>query len=561
MSATHPPAGAPRKSVVLKGLERRDDVLHLTVGVAGEEDLIVIIAPRDGRAAWVHTQFLALQFRGSDLSLAHEAALRSVAATLKTVRFDTLAERAVAPPETPAPAAQTPQADTEVITVDVWGNSDRWRTFSLRREFLRNAGQLIQLVGGQRVVTVTHSESECDYATPRIDSRTMSMYNYPWVRPLEPPRPKPKTGPHLPGLLTTDLRDPDVIGGGTPRLEALLSNLAPQTADGDLVIVKSSCLPNVFGDDIEGVVSRWQGKGEIRFEDIFAPPRRNFVADLVSEAIHSAEIEHFDVPAVNIAGVAPGPVQEELQRLLDKAEIKLNGFAVPAIDLQRVPFWRNARAQVLLLNPYYRTIYAQVFEKLDMPTLILPSLYGLRATLSCLAEIGRICERPEAMADVLAQAEASVAPALEQCRLEAAQHRLGFVLAADEYEALCDPMESAGVPLLDLAIEFGFGLHLMVYQPAGLAATPLVLRPEHAAAALVEHFSTGPQLEALLRSEASSAVYSDLYGDERLVAAGKAGFSLQFFEMGLQGAVRTAEQLLGACRLPFYRKYGRHGRA
>jgi len=61
-----------------------------------------------------------------------------------------------------------------------------------------------------------------------------------------------------------------------------------------------------------------------------------------------------------------------------------------------------------------------------------------------------------------------------------------------------------------------------------------------------------------LAESKADAFFSCHFFDWRVTAAGKNLFSLQHFEMGLRGAVRTAERLLGICRTPFYRSYHRH---
>ena len=69
----------------------------------------------------------------------------------------------------------------------------------------------------------------------------------------------------------------------------------------------------------------------------------------------------------------------------------------------------------------------------------------------------------------------------------------------------------------------------------------------------------GPEdLDAGLRDESVHAFYSDFAFDRRLSRTGKAQFSLAFFEPGLEGAQRSVERLLGACRLPFYKDYARY---
>ncbi|MEK7383571.1 MAG: hypothetical protein AAB262_09845, partial [Elusimicrobiota bacterium] len=72
-------------------------------------------------------------------------------------------------------------------------------------------------------------------------------------------------------------------------------------------------------------------------------------------------------------------------------------------------------------------------------------------------------------------------------------------------------------------------------------------------------FFTSPEgLETLLADGRFEAVYSEYAGDPRLARAGKSQFSLDLFEMGAAGALRTLERLNETCRWPFHRRYGRY---
>jgi len=116
----------------------------------------------------------------------------------------------------------------------------------------------------------------------------------------------------------------------------------------------------------------------------------------------------------------------------------------------------------------------------------------------------------------------------------AREHRLAFVLPREELARLNDPAWNAGVPLLPLVAEMGFGVDLLV------------------------DFRTEEELSGLLENGAFAAVYSDFYFDRRLSRRGKGQFSLAFFEPGLEGSLRSLERLLGLCRLEFYRRYRGH---
>ena len=74
----------------------------------------------------------------------------------------------------------------------------------------------------------------------------------------------------------------------------------------------------------------------------------------------------------------------------------------------------------------------------------------------------------------------------------------------------------------------------------------------------IKAFADQDRLSMLLEKGAFDAVYSDHLFDRRLTSAGKAQFSLQEFEKGLAGAVRTGRRLLRVCKLPLYRRYRKY---
>jgi hypothetical protein len=214
---------------------------------------------------------------------------------------------------------------------------------------------------------------------------------------------------------------------------------------------------------------------------------------------------------------------------------------------------------VLVPHPSYRQLYEKVFAPLGMRTVTPAPPYGFAGTKAWGGEIARALGRGPAFRRAWSRWRARYAAALGRLRREVAVAgaRLGFVVAPEDYAALCDPMRTAGIPVLDVAVELGFGIDLLVFAGDGGSADPGI-RPAHARAVAIHRFADRSSLETLLRRTPCSAVYSDLYADERVTAAGKTPFSLQLFEPGLAGALRTGERLLGACRLPFYGKYRRH---
>jgi nitrogenase molybdenum-iron protein alpha/beta subunit len=542
-------------------LARSGDRVRMFVSGKGFDPLTIVIARDDGGECFARTAHLAVRYEGSTLTAAQGEVLRLVAGSLGGVRFDDLARRVpeeTAPPPTGTGGREPIEDKThDVQTVDEWGNPDRWRTFIFRREFQRNASSAIRLTGA-RVITVSHGESECQYATPSIDGRTMSLYNYPWVRPPEGDAVPPDGGapPRVPGYITTDLRDADIITGGTARLTAVLKTLERQVGGNDVVVVKSTCVPHVIGDDMEGAVRAWRGRGRIRYDDVMAAAGTDLAAELMAEAIASRNPRRRPRPAVNIAGIPRGAAFDEVSGILGEAGVAINCAMIPEVDLREAVRWCDAGVQVLVPNPYHLPLYEKVLMKLLLRTLSPAAPFGIAATERWLLEVAGACARGAAIRKVLRRHKKRLEPRLARMRADAAGSRLGFVIAPEDYPALCDPMAMGGVPVLDLVVEAGFGVDLMVHQRAGDAAG-IEINSAHASSVTVHGFADERSLRVLMDALPCAAIYSDLYCDERVTRAGKTPFSLQFFEPGFEGAIRTAGRLLGACGAGFYRKFAR----
>jgi hypothetical protein len=118
------------------------------------------------------------------------------------------------------------------------------------------------------------------------------------------------------------------------------------------------------------------------------------------------------------------------------------------------------------------------------------------------------------------------------------------------------------VPLLSLLEEMGFGIDILVRVSDPKTATENARaigaafrdRDRHS----IRAFDSFAFLRHRLRESPSHAFLTYQFFDWRLTEAGKALFSIQHFEMGVPGAVRTLERLLGVCRTSFYRRYARY---
>ncbi|MCH8886792.1 MAG: hypothetical protein IIC13_09410 [SAR324 cluster bacterium] len=134
---------------------------------------------------------------------------------------------------------------------------------------------------------------------------------------------------------------------------------------------------------------------------------------------------------------------------------------------------------------------------------------------------------------------------------EASQVRVGFVIDPAELAILSDPALNANCPLVPVIKEMGFGIDFLVYDPNGLLAQD---KGKHK----IHTFATREEMAQKIAELPARAFYTDSFFDTRLTRSGKGQFSLEFFEAGVEGGIRSLERMLGACRMPFYRRYSKY---
>jgi nitrogenase iron protein len=453
----------------------------------------------------------------------------------------------------------------------VWGAADQWRSFFCDFETRRNVRMCLE--GSTPVVNVWHQDLECSYATPNYNDPSLpAFFKFPWPPYVEkrgekgPPRrgPGPRAGKRgrLPEdrgdegegrwNIMTNLRDLDVIHGGGRKLdESLAAAVAQAEGRAAAVVVHSTCIPTVIGDDAEAVVARWQKRTKV---------------PIVYMNHTSGSCEDFDVclalfrrmqkdpsfakarrrpGTVNLVGFPDGPALDELAALLRETGVEVNVRVMPSLNIDAARGYLSAEAQVLYPNGAYAKTYKDFFEHLPIKTLRPDAPYGWEGTKAWVARVAGELGRKRGVGPALARAARDLSLGWEAARRQVRGRGVAFVVDGFRMRRLTDPTQTWGVPLLRVLREMGLGVEILCYGEAKKEAPGL------------RFFKTPEELARLLRSGRFDAVYSEYTYDNRLARAGKSQFSLDCFEMGLAGAVRSLTRLGGICRWPFARRYAR----
>ncbi|MBI5881793.1 MAG: AAA family ATPase [Elusimicrobia bacterium] len=442
----------------------------------------------------------------------------------------------------------------------VWGAPDQWRRFFCDFETRRHARTRLEIQAP--VVHIWHQDLECSYATPDyFDTSLPAFFKFPWPKPAEPagddgPRSKRGRGPgpreeNVVREAMTNLRDLDIIHGGGKKLDETL-RLAVAHAEGraQAVVVHSTCVPTVIGDDAGAVVKRWQKRSKVPI--VYTnPAETNQEVDLgllLFKELRSKKPapESKRGKSVNLVGFPQGRALAELAHVLGEAGVEVNARVLPALHPDAARRYLDARVQILYPNGAYAGAYKEFFEPLAIRTVTLDAPYGLEATAAWVEGAASALGMKARGRANAGSARKTEAPRWAGARREAAGRGLAFVVDAFHLARLTDPTQMWGIPVLRLLKEMGFGVHVLCHGQGAKEAPGLA------------YFQTPSELEKLLKEGAFQAVYSEYAFDSRLVAAGKAQFSLDLFEMGFEGGLRTQAALNRVCGWSFYKRYGRY---
>ncbi|MDD5304289.1 MAG: hypothetical protein PHS14_14415, partial [Elusimicrobia bacterium] len=268
---------------------------------------------------------------------------------------------------------------------------------------------------------------------------------------------------------------------------------------------------------------------------------------------------YFDSPgaaqAVNLFHFPRRFRAELLLPMLGEMGLTGNVSLYPEVDLAALKNLHKAGLQIFCerASDLGDTVH-EILGEGRRTVLTVPAAYGVAGTRACLSAIASAAGKTPEFEKAWGARLAAFLPLWEKRRQEASTRRLAFVVSEATLPGLSGLRFGQGAPVLRMVAEMGFGIDLLYHDLAGKAPAPASLPP----GARVRTFRTPAELTRALREGEFHAVYSDVFFDDRVTRAGKSRFSSRFFEMGLEGALRSLERVLAACRNPFFARHAAH---
>lgn len=549
-----------------------DDHVLALVGPKGAPTLVVVISEAKPDApAWVRTEYLAITYKGSGavspevdekvrVKAPHRLGTLSVFDLLAIIKHD--------PGTKPLPQIKTSgQEVTNLLTS--WAGQDAYAEFFAVGEIQRSQLDSIDLSGAFRFVQ--HCELECLMQSPHGIAPLVSLVEYPWDNrtrnfdlgwaEMEAPG-----APEADGMITTEMTESDVVFGNPKKLRQVLDTVvsAPNPS-GKIIFFSNTCVPMVIGEDVESLVRQYARKSNVPLVYLTVTPKSmyNVFRDLLYTKRRAAEESAgpADPHAVNLIGFPDGPLTKELHDLLALAGITVNTHLIPDFSVARIEALPRAALSVFYPNRIWANHYAHLTEDTRIRCIFPKAPYGFLGTKAWLDAVCQALGLGDKGIEAYEKAAQPLEDRWAKLRSEAAKHGVCIVLRAEESANLTDPSYTWGVPVLAFLQEAGFRVEVLIKaydrEQARKAALEVKEAAPDARALSIKAFNSFDSMRKRLRDSDADAVLSYHTFDWRITEAGKNRFSLQIFEMGLSGAIRSVERLIGICRTPFYRLYSR----
>jgi len=546
-----------------------DDHFQVLLGPLGSVRMVVALEDRQRQPkAWVLTPRLALTYRGQtripedlDQRVRTHAPTRLGDTTLE----DLLAIARSDPGTRPLPVISTESEDQVTNLLTTWAGEDAFAEFFAVGEIARSQLDSVDLSGSFRFVQ--HCDNECMTVSPHGVAPLLSAVEYPWEnrqRGLDLPGEASRVDPSVEGMVTTDLSESDVIMGNPGKVRRVLDYVVAHPLPDKITFFSNTCVPMVTGEDVESVVRRYASSSPTPLVYLTVTPISmfNVFRDLLETRRLEAEARTppSPTPLVNLIGFAEDATTEGVRELLRTAGIAVNTHLIPDFAIARIERLAAAPVSVFYPNRVWHNHYTHLTGTTRIRCVFPEAPYGFQGSHRWLQEVCEALDLPPEQADeAFEQVARPLLPEWEALVSEARQFRIALVIRAEETHHLTDSSTTWGVPLLAFLEEAGFGLDILLKvrqrRQARESAEAIARRMQHPERHVVKGFHDFDTMRQRLRESEAQAGLSYHYFDWRLSEAGKNRFSLQAFEMGLPGAIRTARRLLNVCRTPFYRRY------
>ena len=365
--------------------------------------------------------------------------------------------------------------------------------------------------------------------------------------------------------IAIDFAEAEVIGGAEARLADTLHRLADEGVT-TLALVQT-CVSRLIGDDVRGVLAERFRPEDVVVLDPDFQHREVGVDALVWQWAFRALRAEMPPPKreahVNLVGLGHREFSAtgELVSLLTSLGMSVGACLFPSFGEDEMAAFDEAALTVGTTSSVFRSAFGSVAPLDDRNQWIYPAPpFGLDGTRDWLAAVAAFA-LDDAAADAagtrIEALHAAAREKLEALRVELGELTVAVVAPARFSSFLFEPAELFGVPVIDMVTELGGGVDLLI-QADGPLPRDLEDFVDGRERVRLRGFADPDALFEALRASPAPILLSSVRRNRLALDLGKVPLPPSAFEMGFEGALRTARTLRRAATLPLLRSYRAH---
>ncbi len=377
------------------------------------------------------------------------------------------------------------------------------------------------------------------------------------------------TVPAAGSWVAVDYSENDVVGGAEDKLHQVLRALKKRQQDVKVVLIQT-CVSRLVGDDVRGILKNELKDGDFLILDPDFQTRDAAVDSLVwpwllktfRPAVKPAT-GRAQRQRVNLAGLGERgyPSIAELEAMLARLGVDLNVCLFPSFREEELESFYLAPVTIASTCSIVRHAFSlAVRADPDHRWAFLDPPFGLKQTRAwtsaVLSEVlaGRRLKNARAILDRMRR---SYAKKLQPLKEALSGNSIALMASARFSSFLFDPAEAFGVPLVPMLTELGLDVELFVYQdiPPPRDLGEFVHGRERVT---LNTFDDRDELLQAVSASGSKLLLTSIRRNSQVLSLGKLPVSIHAFEMGFEGALRTADRLRHLCRTDFVDRYRRY---
>ncbi|MBN1773072.1 MAG: hypothetical protein JXB32_17530 [Deltaproteobacteria bacterium] len=372
------------------------------------------------------------------------------------------------------------------------------------------------------------------------------------------------TAPEPGSWIACDFSERDVVVGAEERLERLLRGLRAEDPEVKVALVQT-CVSRLIGDDVRGVLRKVLGDDGFVILDPDFQARDSAVDSLLWPWVLRA----FRKPVrqrrslVNLVGLGGrgSPSGSELAEVLGTCGVRVNARLFPSFREEELECFDAAPLTVVGSCSIVQSAFRRVdraagrtrWVRADPP-------FGLEGTRRWVETVVRESgggDVPRAARELLARRSRECLR--ELAPLRAALRGTAIALVAQSRFAawVFDPSEIFGIRILELLTELGLEVELFLQQDVP-PPRDLLEAVQGRDRVTLRVFDDADELRAAVAGSRAKLLLTSIRRNVPALALGKVPVFVQAFELGFDGAVRTARRLAAHARFDFVERYGKY---